>query len=89
MTPNHFYLDIDGGMFEQAWGGPPRQSGLPESTNLQNKCIAKDGGRRLSWPRSLFSREFTEMQFILHTDSIRLVNSAVGRRDTKVGGCGS
>lgn len=24
------------------------------------------------------------MQFILHTDSIRLVNSAVGRRDTKL-----
>ena len=29
----------------RAWGGPPRQVGLPESTNLQNKCTAKDGGQ--------------------------------------------
>ena len=26
-------------------GRPPRQAGLLESTNLQNKCIAKDEGQ--------------------------------------------
>ena len=42
------------------------------------------GGRQAVLAQESVFQGFTEMQYLLHTESIRLVNSAVGRRDTKV-----
>ena len=42
------------------------------------------GGKQAVLAQESVFQGFSEMHLILHTDSIRLVNSAVGRRDTKV-----
>ena len=71
-------------VWTRAWEGLQGRSASLSPLTYRINAQQRMGGKQAVLAQESVFQGFTEMHLILHTDSIRLVNSAVGRRDTKV-----